>query len=244
MKYFGSLLLILCLSTSTFSQGMAFGFKGGPSIGFQKWNTGSQRDALFAYHGIAFIESLAEQDEFAIFAQAGYHVKGGAVRYNRFTFLDNSNNLRTVDGRTDRYEFRNLSLTVGGKQKFQLNELSYYYLFGFRGEFTTSTNLDERIEGFPIAIANYFPTDDFVREINYGVTVGGGFEFKFSEFVAGIVELTVNPDFSKQYFRPTIDNVFNPFTMQLGTLPEQQLSNTTIELSVGIRFIRKVEYID
>ncbi len=244
MKYFGSLVFILFIAASGFGQGMAFGFKGGPSIGFQKWNTGSQRDALFAYHGIAFIESLAEQDEFSIFAQAGYHVKGGAVRYNRFTYLDNSNNLREFGGRTDRYEFRNLSLTIGGKQKFGLNNFSYYYLFGLRGEFTASTNLNERADGFPVGIANYFPTDDFVRKINYGVTVGGGFEFKFSDFIAGIVELTVNPDFSKQYFRPTIDNVYNPYTMQVSTLPEQDLSNTTIEISVGMRFIRKVEYVD
>jgi len=244
MKYFVSLLLVLMLQTGSFGQGMAFGFKGGPSIGFQKWNTGSQRDALFAYHGIAFVESLAEQDEFAIFAQTGFHVKGGAVRYNRFTYFDNSNNLREFGGRTDRYEFRNLSLTVGGKQKFDKDNLSYYYLFGMRGEFTLGTNLDEYQENFPVGIANYFPTDTYVRRINYGVTVGGGFEFVFSDFVSGIIELTVNPDFSKQYRRFAIDNVYNPYSMQNGTLPEQELSNTTIELSVGMRFIRKVEYID
>jgi len=244
MRYLGSLFIVLILATSSFGQGMAFGFKAGPSIGFQNWNNGGQRDALFAYHGIAFIESLAAQDEFAIFAQTGFHVKGGAVRYNRFTFLDNSNNLRDFPGRTDRYEFRNLSLTVGGKQKFGLNNFSYYYLFGIRGEFTINTNLNEFQEGFPEGIRNFFPSPQNVRRLNYGVTVGGGFEFKFAELISGIVELTVNPDFSKQYRRFAIDNVYNPFTMQNGTLPEQELSNNTIELSIGIRLIRQVEYID
>ena len=68
------IVLSACLAFSFlgFSQGMAFGFKGGPSLGFQKWGEGGQRDALIAYHGIAFVESLAEHDEFAIFAQLGY----------------------------------------------------------------------------------------------------------------------------------------------------------------------------
>ncbi len=246
MKRLLALTTFLAFSLVGFSQGMAFGFKGGPSLGFQKWDQGAQRDALIAYHGIAFIESLAGQDEFAIFAQLGYHVRGGAVRTRRFTYLDPvTSTIRDFAGRTNRYEFNNVSLTLGGKQKFGKESFSYYYLFGIRGDFTINTNLNSYDELFSNPSTRlYFPSDDNVRRFNYGVTVGGGLEFGFGEFAAGIIEFTVNPDFSKQYRRFPINNVYNPYTMQTGTVPELQLANNTIELSLGVRLLRKVEYVE
>ena len=128
------------------AQGFAFGAKGGLSVGFQKWGQqGSQRDPLMAYHGVAFIESAPEDNAFAVFAQAGYHVRGGAVRTRTRTILDNNGNLRDLSGRTDRYEFRNISISLGGKQKLPLGSGSskVYYFMGIRGDYTLNTNLED-----------------------------------------------------------------------------------------------------
>ena len=59
--------------------GFAFGIKGGPTIGLQQWE-GFEQDPLFKYHGIAFIESISEENAFGVFAQLGYHQKGSMRR--------------------------------------------------------------------------------------------------------------------------------------------------------------------
>ena len=53
-------ILLLCFAAlaamSLTAQNSAFGIKGGPTLGVQKWN-GFQQDPLIKYHAIAFIES-------------------------------------------------------------------------------------------------------------------------------------------------------------------------------------------
>jgi hypothetical protein len=110
------------------------------------------------------------------------------------------------------------------------------------------TNLDE-YDAYVTAnptFAGIYPINsyEFIRRINYGITVGGGFEFPFSEYVEGLLEFTVNPDFSMQYQQPAIPNVTDPFTGQQRTLSERQIRNLTFEVTLGIRFLRKVEYLD
>ena len=238
-------LLICFLPSSTIeAQGFAFGIKSGLTVGFQKWDNGSfeSRDPLFRYHGIAFIESLAEENKFAVFAQAGYHIKGSAVRTLSFT---NINGIR-IPGRSTNFQFRNVSVTVGGKQKFDLGATAkYYYLVGLRGDYTVSTQLrpewlDETF------VTAYYPFEAYVNNWNYGATIGGGLEFPFGELIGGMIEFTVNPDFSKQYNAPRIDNVVNtnPNSTNTITIPERQIANTTFEISLGLKFLRKVEYID
>ena len=109
-----------------------------------------------------------------------------------------------------------------------------------RGEYTLGTNLSEYVR-FQSA---YYPIDDFVRKLNYGVTVGGGWDFEFSELIGGLIELTVNPDLSNQYEQQPIPNVINPFNGQTVTLRERKVRNLTFEVKFGLRFMRKVEYID
>lgn len=241
--------LLLCIITilmfsvqPTFAQNFAWGVKGGLTTGFQKWNRGD-RDPLFAYHGIAFIESAPEGNQFAVFAQAGYHVKGSAVRYRNRSFTDpaTGNNIDIAPS-TDRYEYKNISLTVGGKQKYDFGggNTQVYYLIGIRGDYTVGTNLAE-YDRFRSA---FLPRDAFVRKWNYGATLGGGFEIPISGYMSGLIELTVNPDFSEQYVQPPLTGVRDPITGNNISLSELAISNNTVELSIGIRFLNYVEYVD
>ncbi len=237
--------MLLAFLSDIAAQSYAFGFKGGTTVGFQKWDRG-ERDPLFAYHGIAFIESAPEGNEFAVFAQLGYHVKGSAVRYRSYVYIDRFTGSEVQSPpRTDRYEYKTLSLTFGGKQKKEFKEnIKAYYLFGIRADYTLGTNLDE-YEVFNNAINTlYYPINAYVRKFNYGATIGGGFEFGITELIAGIVEITVNPDFSKQYVQPPIQNVYDPYTRNSRTLPGLNIVNNTIELTVGVRFLHEIEYID
>ncbi|MEL6924324.1 MAG: hypothetical protein AAFO94_09770 [Bacteroidota bacterium] len=244
MKRFVFVILLLgMIGFELQAQGFAFGIKGGPTVGFQNWD-GSSRDPLFKYHGILFIESAEEGSPFSLFAQAGYHIKGSAVRYNfRPQCIDGLGNVFDCDFETLEYQFRNASLTLGGKKRFENNGRNLYYLFGLRGDFTINTNLEDYNNG-RVAYFGGYPLEGFVRKLNYGVTLGGGIEFPISDLVGAMVELTINPDFSRQYFQPPIPNVTNPFNGQSYTIPEREIRNVTLELTVGFRFLRKVIYID
>lgn len=227
------------------SQSYAFGIKGGLTIGIQNWSD-FQRDPLFKWHGIAFIESAPEDNRFAVFAQAGYHVKGSAIRNRNFFNPLNGNVTRPP---AQEFIFNNISLTLGGKQKYDFSArgTKVYYLFGMRLDYTVSTNLDqysqfnERNPAYAI-----YPFDEpaFINDFNYGATVGGGFEIPFSELVGILVEFTVNPDFSLQYRQPEIPNVIDPYTGNTRTLRPREVRNLTFEVTVGFRFLNKIVYID
>jgi hypothetical protein len=239
------LLFCIALTAATTLQGpgFAFGVKGGLTIGTQQWGNSFDRDALFRYNGIAFIESLPESNDFSIFAQAGYHVKGSSIRTN-FFFDGNRQQLITP------FEFQNASLIVGGKQKFDIGfgDARIYYLFGIRGDYNLSTDFgitEEDIEKSPF-LGRIYPVETFVNNFTYGATVGGGIEFPLNDLVGVMLEFTVNPDFSNQYNQPRIENVINPNpnSNQSITIPERQIRNLTFEISAGFRFLRIVEYID
>ncbi len=237
---------IFCIASAGLcAQDSAFGLKGGFSAAFQKWND-FQRDPLLTSHIIAYIESAPEDNSVALFGQFGFHNRGSAVVIRPFSYIDQTTGAdRRYPGSTTKYQFRNLSLSLGAKQKFELAaDKYYYYMLGIRGDYTLNTNLDdfEQLNSFTNTL--FYPQDDYVRKFNYGLIIGGGLEFHFTEFIGGLVELTVNPDLSKQYEQFPIPNVYDPYTGQTRTLPGRDIRNLTLELSVGIRLLRKVEYID
>ena len=240
------LAMFLVFISDLSAQSYAFGIKGGLTVGLQKWD-GFERDPLYKYHGIAFIESAEEGSPFALFAQLGYHVKGSAIRTKEQVF-NSPTGLRTFPATTQEFQFHNVSLTLGGKRKYDFtSNTKVYYLLGIRGDYTVSTNLgsfDENTTHYSF----YFnrPVEENVRKFNFGATIGGGFELPLTEFVSANIELTVNPDFSRQYYREPINNVIipNSGTNNTTNLPEQTIRNTTLELSIGLRFLRKIEYID
>ncbi len=237
LKWIVVISIAVSFQNISWSQNTAFGVKGGMTIGLQTWND-FERDPLFSYHGIGFIESAPEDNAFAIFAQAGYHVKGSAIR-NRLGVNVVTNQINRVPPQT--FEFKTISLTLGGKQKYDLSFGKAYYMIGIRGDYTLSTNLNEY--EFFSAYFNY-PVDDFVQKFNYGGTIGGGLEFPFAELISGLVEFTVNPDFSYQYRQGQINGVRNPVTGNNSSIGERLIRNVTLELTVGLRFLRKVIYID
>lgn len=247
------LLIISLLSCGLMSQaqGSYFGLKGGMTIATQQWNS-FDRDPLIAYHGILSIESFPEQGKFSLFAQAGYHLKGSAIRQSLF---GNPFNSSFVSFPAQRFEFHNISLSVGAKQIIsEIGGGQLYYMFGIRGDYTIDTNLDEyerfvernQITAGIYPLDVYFTTETLlgVRRLNYGFLAGGGLNFPFSEYVEGLIEFTVNPDFSLQYEQPSIPNVIDPITGQNRTLPERKIRNLTFEITVGARFLRKIEYVD
>ncbi len=211
----------------------AWGVKGGLVVGLQQWNS-FQRDPLFSYQGDIYIESYDGPDANALFAQAGYHIRGSAIRSrNNVPFTNGT--IGTAPART--FEFNNAAVALGFKQRFDFNANKAYYYVGFRGEYTIDTNVGED-QGF---ISPSDPIKSFVRPFNYGLTGGAGIEFMFSELVGGIIELNLAPDISFQYLQPAI---IDPLGSPLDAIGERRIRNFSIELSVGFRFLRIVEYID
>jgi hypothetical protein len=215
-----------------------YGLKLGPTVGFQKWNY-FQNDPLFKYHAAAWLESYRDEDPFSVLLQLGYHLKGSATRYS-FPIQYN-NTVYTIP--TDEFIFRNLSLLAGVKRKYAKAKFSTYYTMGLRGEYTLSTNLD-RYD--PInKIIPVYPFNQAVKKVLLGFSLSGGLELPFGDLAGGILEFTIAPDITKQYYQPQIDNIIDIYrpgnTTSIG---EKSIKNVTLERSFGIYFNRKVEYID
>lgn len=222
------------------------------TLGTQQWN-GFDRAPLIGFHGILSMETYGGEDsKSSVFGQIGYHRKGSAIQRSLF---GNPFNANFVTLPPQKFEFNNVGLALGIKQYIKdLGKAKAYYLFAVRGDYTVSTNLDEyeafvdinpNFAGFyPLNVNYTSETLLGIRRLNYGFTAGGGFLLPFSEFVEGVLEFTINPDLSLQYEQPSIPNVRDPFSGQTRTLEERKIRNLTFEISVGARFLRKVEYID
>lgn len=232
-------LIVMSITDQVCAQGYAFGFKGGPSLAFQQWND-FQRDPLLTLHGNIFIESLEEEDKSSVFASLGYHPRGAALRYrfDRGGIFSNPVSSKFI--------FRNISLIAGARQKFDYREnIKYFYSLGLRGEYTVSTNLDEYSEFNEVNRTLFFPDNEFVNPVVFGLTIGGGVQYHFKELSSIIVELNVHPDVTRQYFQPPIPNVPDPFNPgNIRDLSAREIRNITIELSVGLRFLNKYIYVD
>ncbi len=227
-----------------YAQGAVYTLKGGPVLGLQKWdNQLGQRNPLLGYHLIASIEELTEDNRFTVFAQAGYHTRGTSTRT---TFLLSNG---TRYDQTFAIKFFNASLAAGAKKRFITSgSFTPYYLLGVRGEYTVKTNLDQ-FESYNQCYPIY-PIDNpaYIKKFNYGAIFGGGLEFPFSDLVGGVIEFTVNPDFSYQYIQPRVDNIINNCgnggTTNPVSIPKREITNLSFEISLGIRLLHKVEYMD
>lgn len=224
------------------AQSTAYIINAGPTVGIQKWDNSFDREPLFKYHVALGIESVDnEEDRGSLFAQLGYHVKGSA---NRFTFFQQGGGVQTF---SEEFRFNNISLLLGAKGKNPIGLTGrgrYFYFGGIRGDYTLNTNIDNLADRNPF-LALYYPQIGFVNRWMFGLSVGGGLEFKLSELVGGQLMLSVNPDVTNQYNQPTIPNVIDPFNPgQSTSISQRRIRNTTLELSVGLRLLRKVEYVD
>ena len=229
--------LLLIFSFSTEAQSFIFGVKGGPVIATQNWSN-FQRNPLLDGHGIVFIETWAEGDPNVLFAQLGYHTRGSSLRQ----IFVNQN--LGFNPQTRSFRFRNLALTIGAKRRHLFTDrYNVFYSVGIRGEYNISTNLDEFVAS-NISAPTTYPLNQFVVPFTYGIYGGGGAEFEISDLIGAVVELSVNPDLSRQYFQPPLNNVINPVNGMIVSLREKEIRNISIEISFGFRFLRKVVYID
>ena len=227
--------VVLALVGTINLQGQSFWFgpKGGINIASQRW-VNFQPNYLFTYNADFFVESYDEEHMNAVFASLGYRGRGSSIR--TFTWLGES------IGRQG-FKFNNIVLELGAKRAIK-ESVNYqpYYNIGLRAEYTLRTNLDV-YERFNSA---FYPNKAFVNNWVAGASRGGGIEMmRFSELIHPILELALNQDFTFQYFQPTINNVVDQTPGNFGnliTLRETAIRNLTLELKLGFKFLRKVEY--
>jgi hypothetical protein len=232
MRFLISVFAISCLFVSDItSQSFVFGFDGGMTMGLQSWN-GFQRDPLFRYHFDGFVESWNEENKYSLFVRGGYHVRGGAIRTRSWYDPDL---MQEFDGGTTNMVFNNLVLSLGGKQKFSVGPNSKaYYMLAIRTEYTLSSEFDGYMTSY----------EGLENKFVFGVSLGGGFEVPFSRWVAATFEVSVHPDFTKQIFIPRQDTGFSDTNGNPIIIQEQNVTNLSIEFTVGLRFLREIIYVD
>lgn len=239
MRYL--IVLVFCFCFNTFLQaqeeevsGFYFGPKIGPTVGFQQWN-GFERRPMFNYHAAAFIESVDEDFKGAFYAQLGYHARGSSINV--------ASSFANPFGES--FIFRNIAFNFGAKKRILTKTLyTPYYFIGLRGEYNISNNLDEVLTRYASTQAIFlFPIPDLVRKFTYGLSFGGGVEFLGSELIQPAVEVSISPDVSNQYQSPAFAAT-NPVTGQPTQISERNIKNFSLEISLVVRFMRKVVYID
>ncbi len=244
MRFVYILGLISCFGLSINGQSTAYVFQFGPTVGLQKWDNSFDREPLFKYHAALSIESVDnEEDKNSLFMQVGYHVKGSATRFRYF----NINSGAPSGTFTEEFRFNNFSLILGAKQKRELGTSGrsrFFYGGGLRIDYTLSTNIDDLSKGNP-SLAILYPSVAYMNRWMVGFTISTGIEFKLKELIGGELKLSVQPDVTPQYNQPSIGNVIDPFNPgNIITISERRIRNAAVELSLGLRLIRKVEYID
>ena len=97
----------------------------------------------------------------------------------------------------------------------------------------------------PFAVA-FYPQIGAMNRWMFGVSLGGGLEFPFSELVGGQLTVSLHPDLTLQYNQPASPPLINP--VDPGGPPiiigERRIRNLALEISLGIRLLRKVVYVD
>jgi len=211
--------------------GFFFGPKLGPTIGMQNWD-GFDRRVMFNYHGAVFIESIDPDFKGSFFGQLGYHSRGSGLNVIRLNGFSTGQS----------FIFNNLSLMAGAKKRLLTKSLKTpYYFVGVRAEYQLSNNLEEIQERYNNP---FFPIPVYVNNWTYGISFGGGIEFLGSDYVQPAIEMSISPDLSFQYQQPGGITVTNPFNGQPATLSERKIRNITLEISLSIRFLRRVVYIN
>jgi hypothetical protein len=241
------LLLITTTPSVLKAQGTVYGIKGGLAVGNQSFNNGptTSNGLLFKPYGDLFIESAPSDNSGVMYLQVGYHPRGHAKRFPAGAYINSQGQQQAFESFSQEFIFHNVGLTLGFKKRNILNNPNAYYLLGLRGEYTVDNNLATASNGGGI-YSLYNPTSDFVNKFVYGLSLGGGYEFAFSELTGGFIEFSVHPDIGRQYFQPAIQvNFRDPFSGQnITSIPEQSIRNLSFEITVGFRFLRKIEYID
>jgi hypothetical protein len=221
-------ILIVCIAIgcSTISTAQYYyGVKGGLGLNMQRWNS-FERDILFTPLVDLYVESHDDPIN-KLYASLGFHTRGSAIRGFGFQSFNS-------------YRFNNIALEAGFKQMLSVSKkYNPYYMLAGRLEYTVSTNLDGG--GLQFSLLNLVD-DNFVNRFNYGLTIGGGFEFQWDNTKVIFVEASINPDASRQYDQPSTAVITNPNPSpfnpnQTITILPQEVRNVSLELKVGIKFL-------
>jgi hypothetical protein len=239
-------LLLTAANLSVKAQGTVYALKGGLAVGNQSFNNGptTSNGLLFKPYGDFLIESAPADNSGVMYFQVGYHPRGHAKRFPSGAYINSQGQQQAFESFSQEFIFHNVGLTVGFKKRNILNNPNAYYILGLRGEYTVADNLATASGGGIYSLYN--PTSDFVNKFVYGLTLGGGYEFPFSELTGGFIEFSVHPDIGRQYFQPALQvNFRDPFSGQtITSIPEQSIRNLSFEITIGFRFLRKIEYVD
>jgi len=211
------LLTILIFSNNAEAQYSIWSFKAGPTLGFQRWNGIGSTQPLLGYHGAVAVESYEPGKPVAFFAELGYHQRGSSQRVNGGQTQNGVN----YDGFTIKNKFHNIAFCLGGRKSFGPS-YRYFYSLDLRAEYTLKHELSNYFEGF----------GDYVRKFNYGLDVGGGFNFPLG-FNMGFVSLQLQPDLSRQIF--SLRFAGQDYQGNAIIYPEQKVINYSFELSIGMR---------
>ena len=224
--------------------GYLFGVKGGLSLGNQDWS-GLETELLLGYHGDLYLESVPAQGRFSFYGQLGYHTRGSRISRRRGNLFNGGQ----VVLPSEDFRFYNVSLGLGAKSVFGYSQFGdFYYSLGLRLDYNLSTNLSDynildQTNGTSFRLNFPLDSPDFIKDITYGASFGAGILFPISEKMGGTLELQAHPDFSFQYESGQIGGVIDGSGTPR-TLPARAIRNFTIELSFGLRFLRKWTYVD
>ena len=229
-------LIILLVFSFCFvgnSQSFWFGPKGGFNVGTQQGIRGLGVQPMIGYNAGFFVESYDEgNDTGSLYASVGLHQRGRST--NRFFSSFQNILVPSVS-----YRYNNISLEVGAKKFVEGKNL--FYKIGLRGEYTAFTNIED-VNQRIISINS--PFEQFVRPVLGGITIGGGYQYEISELYGVSIEANIMPDFFNQYTAPDIGNIPHPITGQSITIRAQEIRNTTLEITLAFRFLRKVIYVN
>jgi len=223
--------ILFCINAKA-QTGTAYGFKGGLTLGSQKWNN-QERELLPAYHAAFTLESRDEERGVALFGDFGFHVKGSRIIFQKRTYVNqNTNQTVTLPRRTIRQPFNNLSLVIGAKKVGQLTDfVNYYFGLGAHGDYNLSYDV------FYGNNSDFF--DEYVNKITYGGSVVGGLEYLVGDNAMVFIELSFHPDISKQINLPGgAVSYTDPYTNEQRPIGKQEVINFPLEISVGYKFVR------
>jgi len=166
----------------------------------------------------------------------------------RFWSLDNQTYQEgALDVRTKEMLGLVASMVLGAKQKRDFGtsgRARFFYGGGLRIDYTLSTNIDDLSRGNP-SLSIFYPSVAFMNRWMVGFTISTGIEFKLKELIGGELKLSIQPDVTPQYNQPSIGNVIDPFNPgTVITISERRIRNAAVELGIGLRLLRKVEYVD
>jgi len=179
-KYIVLAFAMFCYTMTSAQWGTAYTFKGGLTLGAQKWNS-QERELKFGGHAAVMIESVDQESGTGLFAQAGFHQKGSRLVFQSTTYTNQANEQVTLPRRSYSQPFNNAAVVLGAKKYKQLSDyITTYIGIGVRGDYTVSYDL-------------YYGRDymdEYVRKFNYGLTSMGGLEFLVGDNGAFLVELS------------------------------------------------------